>query len=75
MSFQKIFNCDRKGCKNTTTGLSLYNETSVDTFSYEDESWLGVRVSQDRHHDFCSWECLGMFVDAKIKEVRGGKTD
>jgi len=73
MSFKKLFYCDRKGCKNTTTGLSLYNDTGVDNFSYEDESWLGVRVSQHSHNDFCSWECLGLFVDAKIKEVRGGK--
>ncbi|MFA5385909.1 MAG: hypothetical protein WC364_14850 [Eubacteriales bacterium] len=71
--FKKMFYCDRAGCTNSTPGLSIFNETGQDIFSYDDESWLGVQISKEKHFDFCSWECLSLFVGEKIKEVRGGK--
>ena len=71
--FKKMFYCDRAGCNNYTPGLSLYNDIGQDVFAYDDESWLGVQISKEKHFDFCSWECLSLFVGEKIKEVRGGK--
>ena len=71
MAFRQVFVCDRKSCKNTTPGLSLFNDAGQDIFAYEDTSWLGVRISKEEHLDFCSWECLGMYVDEKMKQVRG----
>lgn len=63
---RELYSCDRKGCKNTC-------ESDADApFSYNEVGWVGlvVRSPEPKILDFCSWECLSMWADEKVKEIR-----
>ena len=66
---KELYSCDRVGCKNTTEA------DGRGEFFYSDPSWIGVKIGgvDKIAKDFCSFECLGLWVDAQIKEIRGGK--
>lgn len=66
---KELYSCDRTGCKNTTPALGR------GPFFYQDPNWIGLKLSgQEDPSDFCSFECLGLWVDKKIEERRGGKS-
>lgn len=65
---QELYKCDRLGCKNTTRALGR------GAFFYEDANWIGVKLNTGEPFDFCSFECLGLWVDKKIEERREGKS-
>jgi hypothetical protein len=64
----KLFRCDRQGCQNTTrfTGEGF-------ACKYEGEGWISVNVDHLTAYDFCSYECMALWVEAKIEEIRGGE--
>ena len=65
----ELYTCDREGCKNTTKA------TGRGAFFYNDAGWLGVktvRTGQENPLDFCSLECLAMWVDSEIEKKRKG---
>lgn len=60
----EVLKCDRDGCEETTGGPRA------------EASWFVL----ERHGgelDFCSWECLGMYADAKVnaEQVRKSESD
>jgi hypothetical protein len=64
----RIFRCDRQGCQNTTlfTGEGFAGK-------YKDDGWLSLNVDHLTSRDFCSYECVALWVEAKIEDIRGGK--
>ena len=69
----EVYRCDRKSCKSDTEA------TGRGDFFYADPNWMGIMVSTGvsekprERKDFCSFECLGMWIDEQIEKRRSGK--
>ncbi len=65
---KEVYCCDRAGCKNTTKALG---DQTVFFNTYED-NWYCLK-NQEALMDFCSLECLSIWAEKQIEQLRGGK--
>jgi hypothetical protein len=65
----ELYKCDRNGCTSETEALGRGD------FFYSDPNWIGVMVRglsepDLKRKDFCTLECLGMWIDTEIAKRR-----
>jgi hypothetical protein len=58
----EVLRCDRDGCERTTSGPRA------------GAAWI-VLARHGRERDFCSWECVGKYADAKVKAAQVGASE